>query len=85
MEFFRIAPGAAWAAIITFLALFGAWLSDYFGAEPWVAPVAGFLIAVLVPVLKLIAQATVNGPDGYQLRHYGDHTGRRSLVNRWLF
>jgi len=54
-NFFSVAPGAIWAAIIVLLVLMAEWLTTYFGGEPWVPALAGFLAAVLVPVLKLLA------------------------------
>jgi uncharacterized membrane protein len=77
-NFFGAAPGAVWAAIIVGLMLFAEWLSQYFGGVAWVAPVAGFLAAVLVPVLKVIAQGET--PAGR-----GEVSVYRSLFSRWLW
>lgn len=77
-NFFGAAPGVVWAAIIVFLMLFAEWLSQYFGGVAWVAPVAGFLAAVLVPVLKVLAQGET--PAGR-----GEVTVYRSRLSRWLW
>jgi len=79
-NFFGAAPGVVWAAIIVFLMLFAAWLSEYFGDVAWVAPVAGFLLAVLVPVLKLLAQG--EPPAG---RDVGQVPVYRSKLSRWFW
>ena len=79
---FSAAPGVIWAAIIVGLMLLADWLSTYFGGVAWVAPLAGFIGAVLVPVLKVLAQG--EGPaGGYRGLH--DITTRRSLLNRLLW
>lgn len=75
-NFFAVAPGVIWAAIIVGLMLLAEWLSTYFGGVAWVPPVAGLLAAVIVPVLKLLA-------DGEGTRGYGN-AGTRSRLNRWL-
>jgi hypothetical protein len=78
-NFFGAAPGAVWAAIIVGLMLLADWLSTYFGGVAWVAPVAGFLLAVLVPVLKVLAQGET--PAGR-----GEFSApRRSAFARWLW
>ena len=79
-SFFSVAPGVVWSAIIVFLMLFAEWLSQYFGAVAWVAPVAGFLLAVLVPVLKVLSQGET--PAG---RSAGEVTVYRSRFSRWLW
>ena len=80
-NFCSAAPGVIWAAVIVFLMLFAEWLSQYFGDVAWVAPVAGFLLAVLVPVLKLLAQG--EQPAGRGLTQYD--MAQRSAVSRWLW
>lgn len=52
--FLSKAPGAVWAAIIVGIMLLAEWLTTYFGAEPWVPPLAGLLAAVIVPILKVL-------------------------------
>ena len=76
-NFFSAAPGVIWAAIIVGLMLLAEWLTTYFGAVAWVAPVAGFLLAVLVPVFKIIAQGET--PAGRAISE------NRSRLNRWLW
>lgn len=77
-KFFTAAPGVIWAAIIVASALTADWLTTYFGLVPWVAPLAGLLAAVIVPVLKVLAENQA-GPVG---------TTRavlpRSAWRRWL-
>ena len=79
---FSAAPGVIWAAIIVGLMLLADWLSTYFGGVAWVAPLAGFIGAVLVPVLKVLAQGD-EPAGGYRGLH--DITTRRSLLNRLLW
>lgn len=73
-------PGSIWIALITALTLVAEWLSRHFGA-PWVAPVAGFLVAVLVPIIKLLAvdQAQDRGiiPSAFECD--------KSTLSRWLW
>lgn len=76
MNILAEAPGALWTAIITALTLLAAWLTQYFGLVAWVPALAGFLIAVLVPVLKVLAQQQeARGPRGPYMR---------SKFSRWL-
>ena len=56
MKFLSLAPGAIWTILIVFLALLGDWLSTYFGAYAFIPPIAGLLIAVIVPTLKVLAE-----------------------------
>lgn len=77
-RFLHVAPGVVWAAAIVFLMLFATWLSEYFGGLPWVPPLAGLLLAVIVPVLKLLAQGET--PAGA-----ARDVAPRSWLNRWLW
>lgn len=77
-SFFSVAPGVIWAALIVGLMLLADWLSTYLGGVAWVAPVAGFLAAVLVPVLRIIAQGET--PAGR-----GEVSVYRSRLSRWLW
>ncbi len=80
---FSVAPGVIWTAIIVFLMLLADWLQAYFGGVVWVAPLAGFLAAVLVPVLKLLAQGNDPSTNTALLRHTSS-TARPSKLKRWL-
>jgi hypothetical protein len=52
---FQYTPGVIWTAIIVALVLLAEWLGAYFNLQPWVPPLVGFITAVLVPVLKVLA------------------------------
>lgn len=79
---FSAAPGVVWAAIIVGLMLLADWLSTYFGGVAWVAPLAGFIGAVLVPVLKVLAQG--DAPAG-QRNVLAETPANPSLLKRLLW
>jgi hypothetical protein len=79
MKFLTVAPGIIWTALIVGLMLLADWLATYFGAVAWVAPLAGLLAAVIVPILKVLAENQV-APVGLAR----DFTVRRSAWRRWL-
>ena len=79
-QLLKSVPGSVWLVIITALTLVAEWLSRYFGA-PWVAPVAGFLVAVLVPVIKLLA---VDPAQDRGIIPSAFECGRANL-SRWLW
>lgn len=68
-DFVGAAPGLIWAALIVGLMLLADWLSTYFGGVAWVAPLAGFIGAVLVPVLKVLAQGDEPAGRAANARH----------------
>jgi hypothetical protein len=80
MKFFAAAPGALWVAIIIGLTAGATWLSQFYGGLEWVPPVAGFVMIVLVPVLKILAQGDVPSIESAR----GGVTKPRSLFSRWL-
>jgi len=79
-QFFSVAPGAIWICVILFLTLIADWLSTYFGGVAWVAPVAGLLVAVIVPVLKALAQGDMT-PTA---RALDEAKAPPSKLKRWL-
>ena len=80
-NFFSVAPGAIWAAIIVLLVLVAEWLTTYFGGEPWVPALAGFMAAVLVPVLKILVLP--GEPPAARGVDEAD-AAPRSMFSRWL-
>lgn len=74
---FGYAPGLVWAAVIVFLVFVSDWLLTYFGAVAWVKPLAGLLVAVIVPVLRLLAQGAEPASRAT--------TASRSTLNRFLW
>lgn len=80
-SFFSAAPGVIWAAVIVALVLAAEWLTQYFGGQAWVPPVAGLLTAVIVPVLRLLAQGELPAGAPRGTRAAGAH----SRLARWLW
>lgn len=76
-KLFENTPGVVWAAIIVGLMLFAEWLKEYFGGLEWVPPLTGFILAVLVPVLKVLVQG--EQPAGRTLAE------KRSWLDRLLW
>jgi hypothetical protein len=76
-NFFSVAPGALWIAIIMGLTAGAALLSDYFGASvpAWVP---ALILTVIVPMLKVFAQGE---PPAVR----GEVTVYRSRASRWLW
>lgn len=78
-SFASVAPGAVWTAIIAGLMLLAGWLAQYFGDVTWIPPLVGFLAAVLVPVLKVLAE----GDPPAARAEFG--APARSKLARWLW
>jgi len=81
-QFFVMAPGAIWIAVILFLTLLATWLTTYFALTPWVAPLAGLLVAVIVPVLKVLAEGATTPQAARSLD--APAPPPRSAFMRWL-
>jgi len=79
-QLFQVAPGVVWTIIILALGLFAQWLSQYFGNIAWVAPLVGLLTAVIVPVLKVLAQGDMT-PTA---RALDEAKAPPSKLKRWL-
>jgi uncharacterized membrane protein len=79
-SFFGAAPGFIWVVAILALTLLAQWLQQYFGNITWVAPVTGLLTAVIVPVLKVLAQGDMT-PTA---RALDEAKAPPSKFKRWL-
>jgi hypothetical protein len=53
--FAGVAPGAIWASLIALTVLLAEWLTAQFNLVAWMPILVGFLTAVLVPFLRLLA------------------------------
>jgi hypothetical protein len=71
-------PGAAWVAVISFASMF---LTDYFGAEPWV-PVAVAALGGLLKFVQLMAEPTPAPPPPGVMALPSQR--QPSKVARWL-
>lgn len=78
-DIFRVAPGALWTAVLVGLTGLATWLTEYLSAEPWAQIVAGALVIIIIPIIKVFAQAGDEpaGPRGVNQR--------KSAFKRWLF
>lgn len=75
-NFFSVAPGAIWAALILGLSLGAMFLNDYMGdvVPVWLPPL---ILTVIVPLLKIFGQD--NLPASRAVGGSG-----RSRLSRWL-
>lgn len=78
-DIFRVAPGALWAAVLVGLTGLATWLTEYLNAEPWANIVAGALVIIVIPIVKVFVSGGEEpaGPQGVNQR--------KSAFKRWLF
>jgi ABC-type transport system involved in cytochrome c biogenesis permease component len=79
-QVFSVAPGVIWICVILALTLGAEWLATYFGGVAWVAPLVGLLTAVIVPILKVLAQGDMT-PTA---RALDEAKAPPSKFKRWL-
>lgn len=85
-RFIESIPSPFWAAFLALLTLGASWLADAAGANPIAAGLATFIVAVLVPVLKLLRPdppaAAGHNRAGHDIYKQADPPATKTLFQR---